>query len=76
MKGLELILWMSRYLRLKSRMRISSQGVNNILLLKDILLNPLNPMSDQNRISPNNIHIMSSRQVMRIKRNINKGIIC
>ena len=35
----ELILWMSRYLRLKSRMRFSSQGVNHILLLGDIFLN-------------------------------------
>ena len=32
-------------------------------------------MSDQDRISPYNIKIISSRQVMRIKKNINQGII-
>ena len=34
-------------------------------------LNPLTPMSDQDRISPNNINTISSKQVMRIKKNIN-----
>ena len=33
-------------------------------------VNPLTPTSDQDRISPSNINIMSSRQVMRIKKNI------
>ena len=33
--------------------------------------NPLTPMSDQDRISPYNINTISSRQVTRIKRNIN-----
>ena len=33
-------------------------------------------MSDQYRISPNNINTISSRQVMRIKENINEEIIC
>ena len=32
--------------------------------------NPLTPMSDQDRISPNNINTTSNRQVMRIKKNI------
>ena len=32
---------------------------------------PLNPMSDQDRISPYNINTISSRQVMRIKKSIN-----
>ena len=32
-------------------------------------------MIDQDRISPYNINTISSRHVMRIKRNINKGII-
>ena len=31
---------------------------------------PLTPMSDQDRISPYNINTISSRQVMRIKKNI------
>ena len=35
-------------------------------------LNPLIPMSDQDRISPYNIYTISSRQVMRIK---NKKIL-
>ena len=32
---------------------------------------PLTPISDQGRISPNNINTILSRQVMRIKKNIN-----
>ena len=32
-------------------------------------------MSDQDRNSPHNINTISSRRVMRIKENINKGII-
>ena len=31
--------------------------------------NPLIPMSDQERISPYNISTISSRQVMRVKKN-------
>ena len=33
-------------------------------------VNPLTPMSDQDRISPYNINTMASRQVMRIKKKI------
>ena len=36
---------------------------------------PLTPMSDQDRISPYNINTVSSRQVMRIEKNINLGMI-
>ena len=35
------------------------------------IVNPLTPMSDQDRISPYKINTISSRQVMRIKKNIN-----
>ena len=42
-------------------------------ILKEI--NSLTSMSDQDRISPYNINATSSRQVMRIKKNINLGII-
>ena len=38
-------------------------------------LNPFTPISDQDRISPNNINTISSRQVMRIEKNMNYGII-
>ena len=38
-------------------------------------LNPFTPTSDQDRISPYNINTISSRQVMRIEKNINYGII-
>ena len=38
------------------------------------LLNPLTPMSDQDRISSYYIYTISCRQVMRIKKNINYGI--
>ena len=34
-------------------------------------VNPSTVMRDQDRISPNNINTISSRQVMRIKKNIN-----
>ena len=34
-------------------------------------LNPVTPMSDQDSISPYNTNIISSRQVTRIKKNIN-----
>ena len=38
-------------------------------------LNPLTPISDQNRISLYNINTISTRQVMRIKKNINLEIV-
>ena len=38
-------------------------------------LSPLTPMSDQDRISPYNINKISTRQVMKIKKNIYFGII-
>ena len=66
---------------------ISLEEVDSIILLTDIpgnkqlqgqdnskSFNPLTPMSDQDRISPYNISTISSRQVMRIKKNINIGI--
>ena len=37
--------------------------------------NLLTPISDQDRISPHNINTISYRQVMRIKKTINLGII-
>ena len=39
------------------------------------LLHPLTRMGDQDRTSPYNINTISSRQVMRIKKNVNEGII-
>ena len=41
----------------------------------DFVFNPLAPISDQDRISPNGISTISSRQLLRIKKNINKGNI-
>ena len=38
-------------------------------------LNPSTPISDQDKISPYNINTISSRQVMRIKKNINQVIV-
>ena len=38
-------------------------------------INSFTLVSDQDRISPYNIYIISSRQVMRIKKNSNWGII-
>ena len=40
-------------------------------LLTLFSLNPLTPMYDQDRISPYNINTISTRWVMRIKKNIN-----
>ena len=39
------------------------------------VLSPFNHTSDQDRISPYNINTISSRQVMRIEKNINHGIV-
>lgn len=39
------------------------------------VFNPLIAMSDQNRISPNSINTISSRQVVKIKKNIYERII-
>ena len=39
------------------------------------MFKPFTPTSDQDRISPYNINTISSRQVMRIEKNINYGII-
>ena len=36
-----------------------------------LIINPLTPMSDQDRISPYNINKTSSRKVTRVKKNIN-----
>ena len=53
----------------------------NVYKLKGIInnqilgVNPFTPTSDQDRISPYNINTISSRQVMRIEKNINYGII-
>ena len=40
-----------------------------------LLVNPLNPTSDQDRISPNNINTILNWRVMRIKKNISQEII-
>ena len=40
-----------------------------------MLLDNLIPMSDQDRISPHNINTVSTEQVMRVKKNINLGIL-
>ena len=39
------------------------------------VLNPLTSVSDQERISPYNINTLPIRLVMRLKKNINLGII-
>ena len=47
-------------------------GVNGIPVR---ILNPWTPMSDQDRISPCSINTISTRSVMRMKKNFNLGII-
>ena len=53
--------------------KIGIKGENNNNLFPPqghLTLNPFTPMSDQDRISPYNINTISSRQVMRIEKNI------
>ena len=42
-----------------------------LLSISHFVIKPLTPTSDQDRISPYNINTISSKQVMRIKKNIN-----
>ena len=60
-----LLLWGAKRL-----VMIDKQDLKNV----HHFVNPSTPMSDQDRTCPHNIHTISSRQVMRIKRNINYGI--
>ena len=45
------------------------------LLQNNNVVKPFTPTSDQDRTSPHNINTISSRQVMRIEKNVNHGII-
>ena len=50
--------------------------LSSIELIFDFsVINLLTPLNDQERISPYNISAISSRQVMRIKSSINKGLL-
>ena len=42
-----------------------------LLSVSHFVIRPLTPVSDQDRISPYDINTISSKQVMRIKKNIN-----
>ena len=44
-------------------------------IIRIIIFNPLSPTGDLDRSSPYVISMISSRQVIRIKKNINWGII-
>ena len=44
-------------------------------LNSQITINPLTLMSDQDRISPYNIKTISTREVMRIQKTMNLGLI-
>ena len=44
-------------------------------LVEQFSFNPLTPISDQDRISPYIINTLSTREVMRIKKNIDLGLI-
>ena len=50
-------------------------GIGSLPENDNLFFNTLTPMSDQDKISPYNIDTISSRQVMRIKKNINQGIV-
>lgn len=49
--------------------------IHRTLLKCNLTANPLAPMSEQGRISPYNIDTILRRQVMRVKKNMNSGII-
>ena len=50
--------------------------LSSIELIFDFsVMNLLTPLNDQERISPYNISAISSRQEMRIKSSINKGLL-
>ena len=50
--------------------------LSSIELIFDFsVMNLLTPLNDQERISPYNISTISSRQVMRIKNSINRGLL-
>ena len=50
--------------------------LSSIELIFDFsVMNLLTPLNDQERIYPYNISAISSRQVMRIKSSINKGLL-
>ena len=53
----------------------SKIGLFSIQFLRLLLLNSLTPVIDQNRISPYNINTLWGSQKVRIKKNINWGII-
>ena len=53
--------------RLQPEVFITYRNGSNFMLDS---FNPFTPSSDQDRISPYNINTISSRQVMRIKKNI------
>ena len=55
--------------RQRQRSSLSQGSIFSESLLRN--LNPLTPISDQDRISPYNINTISSRKVLRIKKNIN-----
>ena len=58
-----------------NKKKVSNKGLLFNLTPTCFELNPFTPTSDQDRISPYNINTISSRQVMRIEKNINHGII-
>ena len=58
-----------------NKKKISNKGLLFNSTQTSFELNPFTPTSDQDRISHYNINTISSRQVMRIEKNINYGII-
>ena len=58
---------------LKKIINILSRNFTSCIYPK-INVNPLTPMSDQDRISPYNVNTISSRQEMRIKKASVKGL--
>ena len=64
--------WFTADSNLQLFSKISQQLVR--VYMASLGINPLTPLSDQDRISPYYIYTISHRQVMRIKKNINYGI--
>ena len=75
-KFLEIAFILALFALLSQKTFVCRLGVFSVhFSVHEEYFNPFTPTGDQDRISPNNINTISSRQVMRIEKNINHGII-
>ena len=67
-KFLEIVFILALFALLSQKTFVCRLGVFSV---HEKYFNPFTPTGDQDRISPSNINTISSRQVMRIEKNIN-----